>query len=1569
MLTQADAHVPSPRPSASPRRARGRRLQALLAALAVVASGLSITAAPAQAASVTSASFTGENGKSSIRDGVLYAKTGSALKLAVVTDNTTKCVEITGAHAAEQTGAAGKTSWSFDFTANAGSGVQTVTATSYANVNPNGKCVADKGENLGIKTASYTIDGDSTGPVVTSTLNPPPNAAGWNKSDVAIAWSATDSSGVRSIVPATDSVTANTAVGGVEKTTVATDNVGNTTTGRVNVKLDKTAPTVSGSRTPAANTHGWNNTDVTASFTTTDALSGVATSAAGKTFGEGAGQSVTGTGTDVAGNSASVTVAGVNVDKTHPALSGAPTTDHNGSGWYTGDVVIAWTAADALSGLAAAAPANSTITSSGEGLTETQTVTDKAGNSTTTSSPAVKIDRTAPTTNATAPAGWNRTDQTVTLSASDGGSGVASTRYKVGDGAEQTGTSVAFTIDGQHELTYWSVDLAGNAEAPKTVTVKVDKTAPTISATQSPAPVNGWNNVDVTVSFECGDTGSGIDSCTPSRVIAEDGAAQAVVGTATDRAGNTATATHTVNRDTVPPVVAGSRVPATGNAHGWNNTDVVAGFTTTDALSGVATSAAGKTFEEGTGQSHTGTGTDVAGNSASATVGGVNVDETHPLLSGTPSTTGWSRGDVTVTWVANDALSGLDGAVPAPTVVEGEGDDLMAGTSVSDKAGNTTATTVGGIKIDRTAPNTSASVPAALANGWHGPSTEIALNGTDSLSGVAKTFYKVGTGAAQEYNGPFTHSVEGVSTITYWSTDVAGNTEGEKTLELKLDGTAPTTAIDLPEAFATGWYADSVPVAFKASDGESGVAKTFYKVGDGAAQQWDGTFDHVLSGTSTISYWSVDAVGNVETAKSHEIKVDTSVPTITGSRTPAANGFGWNNTDVTASFVCSDSQSGVTVANCTPATPVLNEGAGQSVVGVARDNVGKTATTTVGDINIDKTAPTLTGALPTTGRTASGWYKADVKVAWTGSDTLSGIDPATQPADSTVTGEGASLGATASITDKAGNTGNGSVTGVKIDRTKPAVSGATVNDDGTARAANGAGWFNSAVRVRYTATDGLSGVQEKSADTVLLQDGAGQSATGSASDNADNSASTTVTGINIDSKAPTSGADIQCEGKNNFCRGAKATIALSAVDQEGLSGVKDMTYSTDAGKTWTTLAGDKGSFDITLNRSGKVSIQFKSADTAGNVETVNTIEVKYDTVAPTVSHKLAPEANAEGWNNADTTVTFSAEDDSDGSGVDTATLTKPVQVTAETAGQVVNGEAYDLAGNKGIDSVTVKLDRTAPSVTPSVKSGKAGANGWYNGPVTVGFTATDALSGIATTPADVVLNSDGAAQGASGAAVDKADNAALATVEGIDIDSSKPVITMGTVKGTYTVGEARTLTCTATDATSGVDANGCRVTTSGGTANGVGTFTYTATATDRAGNVQTTTGTYKVVYAWSGFLQPINDTAHQVDQGVSVFKGGSTIPVKFQLRDAAGQIVQVATATWTTPSAGSATAAAISEEAYSLTATSGGAYRWDATAQQHIYNWSTKGMKTGQYYRIGVTLDDGQIYTVSIGLR
>jgi hypothetical protein len=154
----------------------------------------------------------------------------------------------------------------------------------------------------------------------------------------------------------------------------------------------------------------------------------------------------------------------------------------------------------------------------------------------------------------------------------------------------------------------------------------------------------------------------------------------------------------------------------------------------------------------------------------------------------------------------------------------------------------------------------------------------------------------------------------------------------------------------------------------------------------------------------------------------------------------------------------------------------------------------------------------------------------------------------------------------------------------------------------------------------------------------------------------------------------------------------------------------------------------------------------------------------------------------------------------------------------------------------------------------------------------------------------------------------------------------------------------------------------------GGNANGVGTFTYTATATDQAGNTSTVTGSYTVKYRFDGFLQPINDTAHQVGTSSSIFKAGSTVPAKFQLKKADGTVVQSAAApAWLTPVKGSATSAPVDETVYTAAADSGSTYRYNATAQQYSYNWKTG--TGGNYWRIGVKFDDGQTYYVNIGLR
>lgn len=123
-------------------------------------------------------------------------------------------------------------------------------------------------------------------------------------------------------------------------------------------------------------------------------------------------------------------------------------------------------------------------------------------------------------------------------------------------------------------------------------------------------------------------------------------------------------------------------------------------------------------------------------------------------------------------------------------------------------------------------------------------------------------------------------------------------------------------------------------------------------------------------------------------------------------------------------------------------------------------------------------------------------------------------------------------------------------------------------------------------------------------------------------------------------------------------------------------------------------------------------------------------------------------------------------------------------------------------------------------------------------------------------------------------------------------------------------------------------------------------------------------------YSFSGFLQPINDTAHQIGQSLSVFKTGSTIPVKFNLKDINGLDTQSEhLPVWSSPQKGGITSSPVDESIYNDIATTGNTFKWDSVNKQYIYNWSTKGLDSGYWYKISTKLDDGYVYSIIIGLR
>ncbi|NOU76730.1 hypothetical protein GC098_36140 [Paenibacillus sp. LMG 31458] len=123
-----------------------------------------------------------------------------------------------------------------------------------------------------------------------------------------------------------------------------------------------------------------------------------------------------------------------------------------------------------------------------------------------------EVEHQPPTTTDNAPSGWVNQDVTVTLSASDNESGVANTYYIVDDGAEQTGTTVVLSEEGVHKLVYWSVDKAGNVERAHTVSVSIDKTAPSIAVSVPGDNSIYKDSVELTPQIAWTDYLSGVDS-------------------------------------------------------------------------------------------------------------------------------------------------------------------------------------------------------------------------------------------------------------------------------------------------------------------------------------------------------------------------------------------------------------------------------------------------------------------------------------------------------------------------------------------------------------------------------------------------------------------------------------------------------------------------------------------------------------------------------------------------------------------------------------------------------------------------------------------------------------------------------------------------------------------------------------------------------------------------------------------------------------------------------------------------------------------------------------------------
>jgi hypothetical protein len=428
--------------------------------------------------------------------------------------------------------------------------------------------------------------------------------------------------------------------------------------------------------------------------------------------------------------------------------------------------------------------------------------------------------------------GWFQSSVRITLLATDDVA-VQNTTYRVDYGLWQSYAG-PFDVSGEgtHTVDYYSTDDAGNSEAMKTASLRIDALPPTVTIETSGVQGRaGWYRSSVNVTLAASDSTSGVASILyrvdngpwiiyTGLFVVSGAGWHSLEYTSIDLAGNQAGAVTVVLKiDSTPPSTSAS-ISGTAGGSGWYASPASVSLSATDNVVGVVTitySVDGGTwqnyshplvFEEGR---HTLSyrAEDSAGNIEGPHSIAVNVDATAPtatIMSPSPQTIVTSR-DVQVTWTAADATSGID-------------------------------------------------------------HFELSLDGgiTHDVDATARSYTFAGVG-------------DGSHTVKLRVVDVAGNAEATARV-LSVDATSPVVSIATPQA-GTVWTTSSVTVTWTAIDAASEIDHVAISLDGGPVTVLPATttsheFTNLADGTHTVSVQAVDGAGNTATS-AVSFRVDTGI--------------------------------------------------------------------------------------------------------------------------------------------------------------------------------------------------------------------------------------------------------------------------------------------------------------------------------------------------------------------------------------------------------------------------------------------------------------------------------------------------------------------------------------------------------------------------------------------------------------------------------------------------------------------------------------------------------------------
>ena len=385
-----------------------------------------------------------------------------------------------------------------------------------------------------------------------------------------------------------------------------------------------------------------------------------------------------------------------------------------------------------------------------------------------------------------------------------------------------------------------------------------------------------------------------------------------------------------------------------------------------------------------------------------------------------------------------------------------------------------------------------------------------------------------------------------------------------------------------------GWYVSDVTaqiqVSSNATDTNCPVVKTFRSSSDSL----DCT---ATDGTSTVSFHL-------------QFKIDKDAPTVTGSsadRSP--NGNGWYSAPVTVAFAGSDATSGL--ASCTQAAYNGPDSGSATVTGTCTDNAGNASAASSFPLKYDADRAERHPS-PARAPDANGWYNHAVSVAFSGSDSTSGVDSCSTASYSGPDSGTATLSGT--CTDKAGNSAGGSFA-LQYDSTLPQV------DASLAREPDANGRYNHAVALNVTGTDAGSGLDSCTGATYSGPDSDSAKLTGTCTDKAGNTASRPVS-FKYDDTPPKLSDVTVAVGNGTATLRWTASADVSSVVVERTPGRN--------GKAPTMVyKGDGRSFtDARLKNGERYRYTLNAVDDAANVATASTTAVPLALTSPLQGQKL-----------------------------------------------------------------------------------------------------------------------------------------------------------------------------------------------------------------------------------------------------------------------------------------------------------------------------------------------------------